>query len=777
MSDPIPELSSGQALDRRFTLVRPLGEGGIATVWLVHDAELDEEVVAKILPPDASDERIALLRRECREARRLVHPGIARVYEFHRTGERAFLTMEYIDGRDLSDLRGESLERLLPVASSLARALAYAHSRGVVHGNLELSKVVRDATGEFRLVDFGIGALRQGEAAGFGDKSRPSDDLHAFGAMLYELTTGHPPVGSGGGARRVGDGSPAPFPESRSLPQRYRSLVLGLLANSPDERPPEMAGVESELKQIQDELASSQEAHDPPDPGRGRLNPPPRVKTIEPIRLESTSPSSDRERGRSIVARYGVPMLLAAIVVALLLFVFVVLPRWAKSEAEPTVGRAAAESEEEPGLPGPDGADPAPAEDLQERAYSKQRAEQALGRLVELREDFERRGAASWGGKTYASAIEHADRGDAQMASGEFEAAGAEYEQAARALDQLGSVAVDLLRRALADGQQALEAGDEARATAAFGLAAEIAPDNQAAASGLRRAEVLDEVSEALLIADARERAGDWVEAERAYRQAVALDPMSLVAQESLARVQAHLSDDRFADFMSQGLAALQRGEYSEARQAFERAGSIRPDALQVAEGLLQVDQAEKLDALAIHRARATELEAAEQWEAAAEQYAAVIGLAPNVAFAQQGETRCRSRADLARRMAYHLDHPERLSSDEVFAEAKALVVEASNVQPAGPRHLEELARLESLLARAGTLVRVRLESDNLTDVAIYRVGRLGTFLEHDLELRPGRYTVVGSRSGYRDVRHELVVVAGKQPKPLRVSCEEKIGP
>ena len=239
--------------------------------------------------------------------------------------------------------------------------------------------------------------------------------------------------------------------------------------------------------------------------------------------------------------------------------------------------------------------------------------------------------------------------------------------------------------------------------------------------------------------------------------------------------MQAHIGDDLFAGFMSRGLAALQRGEYAEARQAFERAASIRPDSSQVAGGLLQVEEAEKLDAFADHRTRAVEFEAVEEWEAAAEQYEAVIRLAPNVAFAQQGASRCRARADLAQRMAYHLDHPDRLSSDEVFAEVAALGVEASEVEPAGPRHRGELGRLEILLDAARTPVRIRLESDNLTQVLVYQVGPLGTFLHHELELRPGRYTVVGSRQGYRDVRHDFVVVAGEEPGPLVVRCVEKI--
>ena len=71
--------------------------------------------------------------------------------------------------------------------------------------------------------------------------------------------------------------------------------------------------------------------------------------------------------------------------------------------------------------------------------------------------------------------------------------------------------------------------------------------------------------------------------------------------------------------------------------------------------------------------------------------------------------------------------------------------------------------------------LRVELVSDGLTEVVIYRVGRLGTFERRRLELRPGRYTVVGTRDGYRDVRLELAIVAGEEPEPLVVRCEEKI--
>jgi hypothetical protein len=71
--------------------------------------------------------------------------------------------------------------------------------------------------------------------------------------------------------------------------------------------------------------------------------------------------------------------------------------------------------------------------------------------------------------------------------------------------------------------------------------------------------------------------------------------------------------------------------------------------------------------------------------------------------------------------------------------------------------------------------VAVQLESDGETEVTVYRVGRLGRFQTRQLELRPGSYTVVGSRRGYRDVRRELEVAPGQSPPPLRIVCQEAI--
>jgi len=99
----------------------------------------------------------------------------------------------------------------------------------------------------------------------------------------------------------------------------------------------------------------------------------------------------------------------------------------------------------------------------------------------------------------------------------------------------------------------------------------------------------------------------------------------------------------------------------------------------------------------------------------------------------------------------------------------------AAEAAPAGPRHQRRVDELRRLVEGYSAPVRAVLRSDEATEVMVYKVGRLGTFAERALELRPGTYTVVGSRRGYRDVRRQLVVEPGREPEPLVVRCEEKI--
>ena len=205
-----------------YQIQRPLGRGGMGVVFLAHDATLHRQVAIKVLGSSADGETArARLLREARNAAALNHPNICTVYEVGEADGRAYIAMEYVDGRSLSDRLAESalpVEEALRYGIEAADALAYAHDHGVIHRDLKAANAIVTRTGRLKLVDFGLarrddallaGATTMpsvaaaGVAAGTPYSMAPEQvrggvtdartDIWALGVLLYELVSGAKP--------------------------------------------------------------------------------------------------------------------------------------------------------------------------------------------------------------------------------------------------------------------------------------------------------------------------------------------------------------------------------------------------------------------------------------------------------------------------------------------------------------------------------------------------------------------------------------------------------
>jgi hypothetical protein len=127
------------------------------------------------------------------------------------------------------------------------------------------------------------------------------------------------------------------------------------------------------------------------------------------------------------------------------------------------------------------------------------------------------------------------------------------------------------------------------------------------------------------------------------------------------------------------------------------------------------------------------------------------------------------------RRLQFFLSKPQVLESDNQLNNALRLLAEAGEAEPQGPKRKARIEELEGLVAIAQKTVKVIIASDNLTRVAVYKVGKLGQFTSYELELRPGTYTVVGARDGYKDVRQKIIVKPGQQELQVTIKCRIKI--
>ena len=164
-----------------------------------------------------------------------------------------------------------------------------------------------------------------------------------------------------------------------------------------------------------------------------------------------------------------------------------------------------------------------------------------------------------------------------------------------------------------------------------------------------------------------------------------------------------------------------------------------------------------------------------EQWQQALETYEAILRLDPNLLFANAGQVAAARRAELDRSMSNAIDQPLRLQDEGQQSAAGSLLAYARQVEPQGTRLRSQIEALDSLLKAVRTPVAVIIESDNLTDITIYHVGQIGPVLSREIALKPGTYTVVGSRNGYRDVRKEITIEPDGSEYRYDIRCEEAI--
>ncbi|HET6868745.1 MAG TPA: serine/threonine-protein kinase [Solirubrobacteraceae bacterium] len=157
------ELAPGASLGHggRYRLERVLGTGGMASVWLARDVELDRDVAVKVLADVLAldPDYLSRFEREARVAANLSHPHLVRVFDFSGDGRRPYLVMEYLDGGSLADhLRDRQKATWDPemLARELLDALGYVHRSGVIHRDIKPGNVLIGSDGRARLTDFGI---------------------------------------------------------------------------------------------------------------------------------------------------------------------------------------------------------------------------------------------------------------------------------------------------------------------------------------------------------------------------------------------------------------------------------------------------------------------------------------------------------------------------------------------------------------------------------------------------------------------------------------------
>ena len=226
---------------------------------------------------------------------------------------------------------------------------------------------------------------------------------------------------------------------------------------------------------------------------------------------------------------------------------------------------------------------------------------------------------------------------------------------------------------------------------------------------------------------------------------------------------------------MGAGFAALGAGRLPEAQTDFQQALDFRPQGKEATEGLQRVSLAMQASRIAALREQAATLEGQEHWSQAIPVYESALRLDPSLEFAKRGRARDEGRVELGNSLEQILDHPNRLTYPAVRDEAVTLLQQAREQEPAGPVLQTQIEQLEQLLPQLNRPVLLNMVSDNATQVSIPSIGVFGTFGRREIRLKPGTYTVIGTRDGYRAVHQEFTVEPGQQNVTITVSCSEPI--
>ena len=246
-------ITKGQKINNRYEIIRTIGEGGMANVYLGYDTILDRNVAIKVLRGDlSSDEKfVRRFQREALSASSLSHPNIVEVYDVGEDNGLYYIVMEYIDGKTLKQLlkkRGSlTLSEAIDIMLQITDGMAHAHDSYIVHRDLKPQNIMIKDDGQIKITDFGIAMalnatqltqtnsvmgsvhyLPPEQAAGKGCTIQ--SDIYSMGIIFYELLTGELPFKGDSAVeialKQMKDPLPDVHKMNKDIPQSIENIIL-----------------------------------------------------------------------------------------------------------------------------------------------------------------------------------------------------------------------------------------------------------------------------------------------------------------------------------------------------------------------------------------------------------------------------------------------------------------------------------------------------------------------------------------------------------------------
>ncbi|MBQ4263746.1 MAG: Stk1 family PASTA domain-containing Ser/Thr kinase [Bacilli bacterium] len=270
----------GAKINDRYQIIKTLGEGGMANVYLAHDTILDRSVAVKVLRGDlASDDKfVRRFQREALSASSLSHQNIVEMYDVGEDDGQYYIVMEYVDGKTLKQLlkvRGRlSLTEVIDIMLQLTDGMAHAHDSYIIHRDIKPQNIMILSNGVIKITDFGVATalnstqltqtnsvmgtvhyLPPEQANGKG--STIKSDIYSMGILMYELLSGSVPYKGDSAVEIALKHLKEPLPsirkENSSIPQSLENIIIKSTAKNPKNRYKDAREMHEDLKTALDE--------------------------------------------------------------------------------------------------------------------------------------------------------------------------------------------------------------------------------------------------------------------------------------------------------------------------------------------------------------------------------------------------------------------------------------------------------------------------------------------------------------------------------------------
>lgn len=256
-------LSKGQKVNNRYEIVKTIGEGGMANVYLANDTILDRKVAIKVLRGDLSsdDKFIRRFQREALSVSNLSHPNIVEVYDVGEEDGSHYIVMEYIEGKTLKQLLKKretlTLTEVIDIMTQLTDGIAHAHDSYIIHRDIKPQNIMIEDDGRIKITDFGIAMALNATMVtqtnsvmgsvhylppeqASGKAATVKSDIYSLGIMMYELLTGNVPFKGDNAVeialKHMKDKLPSVRKQDPSIPQSVENIILRAAAKNPRNR-------------------------------------------------------------------------------------------------------------------------------------------------------------------------------------------------------------------------------------------------------------------------------------------------------------------------------------------------------------------------------------------------------------------------------------------------------------------------------------------------------------------------------------------------------------